>query len=44
MKGEDDGWLLIHEVNKNYSPLIDLNLEELKQQETQTKFGIRRKK
>ena len=41
LKGEDDGWLLIDVVNRNYDPVVDLNSEEFKQKKKPIKFGIR---
>ena len=41
LKVEDDGWLLIDVVNKNYVPVTDLNSEEFKHQETPVKFRIK---
>ena len=40
LKGEYYRWLLIYVFNNNYVPVIDLNSEEFKQQETPIKFGI----
>ena len=41
LKVEDEGWLLIDVVNKNYVPVTDLNSEEFKHQETPVKFRIK---
>ena len=41
LKVEGGSWLLIYVVNKNYVPVIDLNSEEVKHQETPIKFLIR---
>ena len=40
LKGKNGGWLLIHVINKNYVPVVDLNSEDLKHQDTPIKFII----
>ena len=40
LKGEYYRWLLIYVFNNNYVPVIDLNSEDFKQQETPIKFSI----
>ena len=44
LKGEYEGWVLIYVVDNNYVPVIYLNSEEFKQQETPIKLGIRKKR
>ena len=42
-KEEDDGWLLIDVINKNYVPVIYLNPDQFKQKENPIHFSIRTK-